>query len=208
MPPSLPVVGISGNYCAGKSTIAAVFALEGWVHIDVDALGHNALIQQQKQLIEVFPSLILDQHTGIIDRKKLGQLVFSDPKKLALLESLVHPLMVQQVKKTIAFYQNTQDQQSSVRGIFIDAAILYKLKLETVCSLVLWIQAPLLLRLIRAKQRDNTTLKNIFRRLLAQRPSSSQLKNSSVDKYRVNNWRIGDAIRRINRIFRDRYGTK
>lgn len=73
------VAGLTGKYCAGKNTIAALFEQNGFIHIDVDKLGHAALPKIQDQLLSHFGEKILED--GVINRKKLGSIVFSDPEE-------------------------------------------------------------------------------------------------------------------------------
>ena len=216
----LPVIGIAGDYCSGKSALAAVFAERGWVHIEVDALGHEALEQQQEQILAAFASDIssdsfsgsssgsdsgiLNPQTGNIDRKKLGRLVFADSSKLARLENLLHPIMVRRVREIVEGHQHGRGQLASPRGILINAAILYKMGLDSLCDLVLWIQSPLLLRLVRAKRRDGMSLKEILNRFVIQKTSFPQLVHSNTDVYRVDNIFMGRTVRRIEQILRVR----
>ena len=195
-PQRSPVIGIAGDYCSGKSTLAAILAKRGWVHIEVDALGHEALEQQQEQIIAAFSPDILNPRTGAIDRSRLGKHVFSDPQKLARLEALVHPYMVRRVEGIITAHRTGQQSNP----ILVNAAILYKMKLDRICDIVLWIQAPLFLRLLRAKQRDSLGWGEIFRRFSAQKISFPQLRHSYTDMYRVDNIVVGSAIRRIDHI--------
>ena len=68
------IAGLTGKYCAGKNTVAAMFEKRGFIHIDVDSLGHAALPEIKNEVVSHFGIEILDRDE--IDRKKLGSIVF------------------------------------------------------------------------------------------------------------------------------------
>lgn len=193
----LPVLGVAGAYCSGKSALSAALEKRGWVQIEVDDLGHEALVKHQKEIVALFSPDILSPQTGAIDRRQLGRLVFADPVKLSRLEALVHPFMVQRVRAMIEAHQHDSPPPP---GIIINAAILYKMKLDTLCDLVLWIQAPRILRFLRARRRDRLSARAILRRLSAITTTFSQLPCSDVDRYRVTNIFMPGTLRRVEHI--------
>lgn len=94
------VIGVSGKYCTGKSTVSHFIASRGYKEVDVDALGHVALNESYDELIHVFSDTIATPSKEI-DRAILKKIVFSDSEKLRQLESIVHPKMVEQIRKEI-----------------------------------------------------------------------------------------------------------
>ncbi len=87
-------LGIVGAIASGKSTAARWFAERGWTVVDADAEAH-ALYAPGSELVAAlgdrFGSQIL-RGDGTVDRAALGKIVFADPKALADLDALVHPL--------------------------------------------------------------------------------------------------------------------
>ena len=84
-------IGLTGSIGTGKSFIANLFREKSYLVIDSDACV-NEIYQTDivffKFIQQHFPSVIKDK---IINRKKLGDIVFSDKSKLQLLESYLHP---------------------------------------------------------------------------------------------------------------------
>jgi dephospho-CoA kinase len=69
------VVGLAGFYCSGKSTLAAgICAHFGWEQIEVDHVGHQALVACRNQIVATFGHDICATD-GSIDRKILGKIV-------------------------------------------------------------------------------------------------------------------------------------
>jgi dephospho-CoA kinase len=86
-------VGLTGGYASGKSFVAAELARLGCYLIYADALGHDVLKpgrEAYQPIIQMFGEGILSQD-GTIDRKRLGQIVFSSPELLKRLTDVVHP---------------------------------------------------------------------------------------------------------------------
>lgn len=89
------VVGLTGPIAAGKDAVARVLARHGAVIIDADSVAHSLYASQTpvwRELVRTFGSKILNRG-GKINRKKLAELVFSDPAKLKQLDRLIHPYL-------------------------------------------------------------------------------------------------------------------
>ncbi|MFW5801076.1 MAG: dephospho-CoA kinase [Spirochaeta sp.] len=173
------VVGLTGRYCAGKSTIAEFLEQRGWLRIDVDKLGHEVLNSKAETVAANFGGEVVRQDGGI-DRSALGRLVFADPARLQQLEAILHPAMVEAVRRWI--------QQEKHRDILIDAAVLFRMGLHSLCDRVLFVEAPVLLRLIRGKLRDNISISGFLQRNRSQKHIVSQARSEGADIYRVSNW--------------------
>lgn len=186
------VVGISGKYCAGKSTVAALLAREwDFLEIDVDRLGHDALREQKDEVAERFGGRVLTD--GEIDRSKLGRIVFGDAGALSALEAIVHPRMVSMAERRIATH--------SERDVAVNAAILFKMGLDRLCDSVIWVEAPLVMRFRRARERDGLPALQILKRFYAQRGMKPQPSSSGVDIHTVrNSGNLDDLKRRLRTV--------
>lgn len=92
--PNLYLIGLTGNIACGKSTVLAMLSALGARTIDADRVTHR--VQQPgthvyDRIVAAFGPGVLTRLGGPIDRRKLGELVFSDPMALQRLESIVHP---------------------------------------------------------------------------------------------------------------------
>ena len=81
---------ITGSIASGKSTVVNLLKERGFSVIDADMIAHEQLEICKREILEVFGEQILDE-AGKIDRKKLGAIVFREPKKLKNLEQILHP---------------------------------------------------------------------------------------------------------------------
>ncbi|NBC29602.1 MAG: dephospho-CoA kinase [Spirochaetes bacterium] len=171
------IVGVAGKYCAGKNAVSRVLEEHGYRVIEVDKLGHRALVERQDAVVERFGGEILVD--GKIDRRALGAKVFNDDDARADLEAIVHPVMVEWVRD---FVRNL----GSDPGV-INAAILFQMELDAECDRVLWVTAPLLTRLRRARDRDGLGFLSLAKRFWAQRRLRPQQSSRRVEIYRVEN---------------------
>lgn len=81
---------ITGSIASGKSTVSNLLKERGFSMIDADAIAHEQLEICKREIVGEFGEQILDE-TGKIDRQKLSTIVFNDPKKLKILEQILHP---------------------------------------------------------------------------------------------------------------------
>lgn len=88
-------VGLTGGIGAGKSEVSRLLVEAGAVLVDADRIAREVVSPGTDGLaavVEAFGAGVLGEDGGL-DRPKLGAIVFADPEKLALLNSIVHPLV-------------------------------------------------------------------------------------------------------------------
>lgn len=157
---ALMVIGLTGKSASGKDAVARILSELGFVIVDEDALGHDALIEKKDKIAAEFgPSVLKD---GEIDRKELSRIVFSDVSNLERLEAISHPFMVNRTKKII------EEAKKEEKSVVINAAILNRLHLDEISDQVIYVHSPYQMRLERAMRRDNISAEAFERRSSAQ----------------------------------------
>ncbi|MFF8407642.1 dephospho-CoA kinase [Streptomyces sp. NPDC014846] len=88
-------VGLTGGIGAGKSEVSRLLVEHGAVLIDADRIAREVVAPGTPGLAAVAKAFGEDvlAADGSLDRPRLGSIVFADPEKLALLNSIVHPLV-------------------------------------------------------------------------------------------------------------------
>jgi dephospho-CoA kinase len=88
-------VGLTGGVASGKSTVSAMLAELGATVIDADQLAREVVARGTRGLARVVEAFGRDVLTpeGDLDRAKVGEIVFTDEAKRAVLEGIVHPLV-------------------------------------------------------------------------------------------------------------------
>ena len=102
----MKVIGLTGGIGSGKSTVSKFLAHLGAVVIDADKVGHEVFKPGTKawqEVVDAFGQGIISAD-GTIDRRKLGEIVFSNPGARAKLNQVMHPLIYEQVKSRMEEY--------------------------------------------------------------------------------------------------------
>ncbi|MCL2069808.1 MAG: dephospho-CoA kinase [Treponema sp.] len=176
------IIGLTGFYCSGKNHVAQFLEKRGLAVLDLDKLGHEIIEKEKEPILARFGRDILTKEGGI-DRKRLGEKVFGKKEELAALEELIHPPVNRQ---TLAWIQARQE-----KACVINAALLHRSAAFELLDAVIIVEAPFLLRLLRARRRDRLNLPSLFRRFASQREFGAQFFNEKTDIYRVDNSSIG-----------------
>jgi len=153
------VIGLTGLYCSGKSFIESIFIENGYQTIDLDRIGHIALNKQKSIIAERFGNHVITDD-GTINRKVLGGVVFGDKNKLALLNSIVHPVMIEMVNDII---------RNSSKKVIINGALLFELGLHKLCKQILNVKSSFFRLVLRGIKRDNRSIINILRIIMSQK---------------------------------------
>ena len=153
---------------AGKNAAAKLLEKRGWLCIDADALVHEAIESEADKIIRTFSQdaqkrgIDIVRQDGSVDRRSLGKLVFSDASLLAKQEAIVYPAIEKCAMQKIDSHE--------AKNIALNAAVLYKTPtLMRLCRAILYVEAPFLVRLLRAKKRDGDAVHAICKRFRAQR---------------------------------------
>jgi len=185
------LIGLTGAYCAGKNHVGRLLEARGIAVLDVDRLGHQALEAEKKAILDHFGSRILAAD-GSIDRRLLGALVFGHPEELTALEDIVHPAANRLTEAWIAARPGQR--------LAINAALLHRSSVFGDLDFIIYVRAPLLTRLLRARRRDHLGFRAIMKRFISQKEISAQYLGKKADIHTVDNRGYsGFLARRQNR---------
>ena len=153
------IIGITGGTGCGKTTaLKAISALGGTV-LDCDAIYHRLLETDTalRQAIETrFPGTVVN---GVLERKKLGNIVFADKAALQDLNAITHKAVKAEVLRQLA-------PQPALAAI--DAIGLFESGLSELCQLTVAVTAPENVRIARLMARDSVSRKYALARIAAQ----------------------------------------
>ena len=189
------VIGLTGQTGAGKSTVRELFKAKGAAVIDADAVSNDIVdndLSCLTDIVEHFSCIVLNDK-GKLNRKALGRIVFSDPKKLAVLNKIMFPYIVSAIKGKVTAYEHAGAQM-----IVIDGATLIESGCSKMCSVLISVTAEEETRLTRIIHRDGISKRDAVRRVSAQHPEEFYIEAS--DYVIKNNGTPGDLEREAERV--------
>lgn len=153
------ILGITGGSGCGKTTLLKCIEKAGGVVFDCDAIYHR-LLQTDKAMLgtiaDAFPGTV---ENGVLQRKKLGAIVFADPDALARLNAITHAAVKAEVLKHLP---------SLTDLAAIDAIGLFEGDLAELCDVTVAVTAPEQARIARLVARDGITPDYAASRIRAQ----------------------------------------
>jgi len=163
----MPIVGITGSFGSGKTTVADMLRARGAKVIDADKVAQDLIAPQGRcfsKVVRFFGKEILTR--GGIDRCKLAAIVFRQPSALKKLCNMTHPFVAQHIKQEVSRYR----QKKTRRLLVLDVPLLFEAKLEKMCDYVVVVRANRKAQIARLKERNHFTQAEILRRMKAQMP--------------------------------------
>ena len=173
-------IGITGSMGSGKSSAAEVLRQMGYAVIDADEVVRDLMKPGQtaeKQILQTFGETVKGPD-GRLDRRLLGQIVFKDPAKLSQLESILHPLVREQVA--------TEKQKLRNAGTpvaFYDVPLLFEKNMQDQFDYIIVVSASRELCIQRVQQRTGLSRPEIEARLKAQMDPAYKVARASAVVY-------------------------
>ena len=160
------ILGLTGGIACGKSTISAYLKEFGLPVIDADECS-RAVVEKGsiglEKLTEIFGNKILE-NDGTLNRKALGQIVFSDSEQLSLLNSVMEPLIREEISRRL-------NQEN--------APLLIEQHYDKICDFIMTIDVPKKIQLERLIERDKLSEDEAKSRIESQ--LSSRERNGFAD---------------------------
>jgi len=197
-PTEKPLIGIIGGIASGKSTVAAEFGKLGCAVIDADLIVHELLREDEvrDELVQLFGRGILDAR-GQVDRKRLAGIVFTDTERLAALNKVIHPRVLQRTDRLIAQYNSDRHTQA----IVLDMPLLVEVGWADRCDRVVFVACDRKRRVERARHKGLMDDREIEIRENSQ--ISLDKKAGLADSVVDNNSDFLTLVRQIKEIFSD-----
>ncbi len=171
------VIGLTGGIGSGKSTVSQYLAELGAVILDADKVGHEAFkpdTEAWHQVVATFGRQILTP-SGEVDRKKLGEIVFSNPESLSRLNQIMHPRMRDMMKAQIEEYR-----RQGVDVIVIEAAVLIEANWTSLVDEVWVTTASEAAVLKRVKEQRGLAEEQTLARIRSQLSTEERVKHADV----------------------------
>jgi len=150
---------LSGGIATGKSTVSKIFRQYGVDIIDADSVAHEILEEQKEEIVKLFGEEYLKD--GKVNRKKLGELVFSSFDAKKRLENLLHPLIYKEIERQSRILDTLE------KPYFIDIPLFYETNRYPIKKSVV-VYAPKNIQLKRLMKRNGFSKKEAIGRIESQ----------------------------------------
>lgn len=177
------IVGLTGGIGTGKSTVSRKLRERGYPVIDLDVISREVIEYPEviDELVRNFGNEILENQNNIsgkksISRNKLRQTVFKEEKKVSVLNSIMHPPIVKEMRRQI------EELRKSYKTVFVEVQLLFEAKLEKEFDIIVLVYADKKTQLERVLKRDGRSEGEV-----------QQIINAQIDmteKRRVSNYII------------------
>ncbi|PYT37232.1 MAG: dephospho-CoA kinase [Acidobacteria bacterium] len=167
-------VGLTGGIATGKSTVARIFTTLGATILDADEIAHRQVEKgapAYEPVAKAFGEEILTPD-GAINRSRLGHIIFSDPEKRAVLESILHPLIRKEEANLVELLADTGQGRIAVSN----AALLIETGFYRDYHRVVVVHCAPEVQLDRIIKRDALTEDEASARVAAQMDTKEKLK--------------------------------
>ncbi|HTS13385.1 MAG TPA: dephospho-CoA kinase [Candidatus Limnocylindrales bacterium] len=117
-------IGLTGGIATGKTTVAAMLRDRDCMVLEMDPIGHELLEPEQEAYDEVVGEFGLGVlgEGAVIDRAKLGAIVFADPVRRERLNAILHPRILDVVGKWFAALARPGGPEFA----FVEAALIFE----------------------------------------------------------------------------------
>ena len=181
------VVGLTGGIGSGKSTAAKYFEKLGAKVINADVVARDSVSSGSHTLLKIrqhFGEKIVDKK-GKLDRSKLRKIIFDNTSEKLWLENLLHPIIREKIILDI--------NNASESYVLLESPLLFETNQYKLVNVVLLIDVPEELQVIRASQRDKSTSNEIKKIMKTQMPRSEKIKLST---YIADNTKSEDDLKK------------
>ena len=149
-------IALTGGIATGKSTVASLFMMHGFLTIDADKITHKLLDKHFQDIANLFGNEYIENSKVL--RKKLGNLIFNDLKQKKKLENFIHPLIKQEIIKEAKIFE---DQK---KPYLIDIPLFFENKNYNIEKSIV-VYTPKNIQIERLIERDGSTYDDAISRI-------------------------------------------
>jgi dephospho-CoA kinase len=173
----MKIVGLAGESGTGKSTVAAHLMMRGGAHVETDLIGHDVLERDEaaRRLIREKIGADVFDGAGHVDRRRLGNKVFTDEKLRAEFNAIVHPAIRRECARRVEALR-----AAGVPFVVIDGALLLEAEMPFAWDLMIALHCDEEEQVARLMAKGGRTEREVRDRLASQRGIRESLDKADV----------------------------
>jgi dephospho-CoA kinase len=164
------VIGVTGSFGSGKTTVARMFKRRGVSIIDADKIGHCVIMpgkEAYRRIVRVFGKEVLTRDKRI-DKRRLAGIVFNDSRALKKLNRITHPAIIKIIRDRI--------RKSAIRTFILDAPLLIEAGLGRMVDALIVVKSSRKNQVLRIRRRDALSDRKIGQRIKRQIPLTRKIR--------------------------------
>ena len=189
-------IGLTGGIGCGKSTVARIFEQLKTPIIDADEIAHQLVAIGQPALAQIRQDFgtVVFKPDGSLDRKKLSEIVFSDPEQKQKLESILHPLVYRSIQAKI--------KQLNTPYCIICIPLIFETNMTQLVDRILVVDCSFETQIERVRKRDNMTIEKIQSIINSQvsRAFRKAHANDLIDNSETDD-RLAEAVKKLHNLY-------
>lgn len=192
-------VGLTGGIACGKSHILREFHKLGVYTIDADEIAHSAILPHRsayQKILDTFGKEVLAPD-DTIDRKKLGQVIFSNEQARHMLNEIVHPRVRQEEARLTSDFEAEEDPKSPI--IMVDAALMVETGSYRKYDFIVVAYCHPKIQLRRLMSREGLSKEKALQRISSQMPLIDKIKYA--DYIIENSSRLSETNEQVKHVF-------
>ena len=192
-------IGLTGGIGCGKSTVARIFEQLQTPVIDADNIAHQLVATGQPALAQIqqeFGTEIFNPDASL-NRKKLSELVFSEPKQKQKLEAILHPLVYQSIQAELR-----QLKQLKKPYCIICIPLIFETNMTHIVDRILVVDCSVETQMERVQNRDHITKERIqaiidtqVSRAFRKSQANDLIDNSETDD------RLAEEVKKLHNLY-------
>ena len=183
------IIGLTGGIGSGKTAVSDIFASQGIDIVDAD-LASRVVVEKGKPALDKiskhFGAEILSEN-GELNRPKLREIIFKAPEERQWLESLLHPIIAEQIRYEL-------DSSKSPYCILV-SPLLLETEQKDFCDSLLIVDVPEKFQVQRTALRDNVPEEQVESIMATQIDRAKRL--SLADEIIVNDGTLEDLKKKV-----------
>ena len=169
------IIGLTGGIGSGKSTVARQFGAFGVHWVDADDVAREVVEPDMPALTAIADHFGQDILTvdGALDRARLRQIVFEQPEQRAWLESLLHPIIREELIRQL------HPTDYTLPYVLLVSPLLLETDQNELIEKVLVVDVPVTVQIERTMARDTNSREQVERIIAAQMPREQRISKAN-----------------------------
>lgn len=192
------IIGLTGSIASGKSTVAKMLEKLQLPIVDADQVARIVVepgTETLQQIAQAFGEEII-LPDGQMDRKKVGDLIFHDPKKRKQLNDIIHPAIRKEMLR-----QRDEHLNNGALNVVMDIPLLFESQLQHFVERILVVSVTEENQLTRLMERNQLSFEEAKARISSQLPIS--VKEKGADAVIYNNTDLASTERQLHHILKE-----